>query len=83
VDVSQLGLGARDATYNATLQVVARAAEEDFLLDDLLFGRHSGNSSFAVGTKRDVEEGAIKHWLSGKSRASCCDVKRGGRSEEK
>lgn len=36
-------------TDNTTLEVVARAAEEDLLLDDLLLGRHSALAVGAAG----------------------------------
>jgi len=65
----------REATHNAALQVVAGATQKDLLLDDGLLGRHL--SAFAVVTSGEVDEGAVKHWLRGKRRASCGGSKEG------
>ena len=65
-----------EATHNAALQVVAGATQEDLLLDDGLLGGHLG-SAFAVVTSGEVDEGAVKHWLRGKRRASCGGSKEG------
>lgn len=59
------------ATHNAALEVVSGATQEDLLLDDLLLGRHL--FPFGVVTGGEVEEGdgAVKHLILGKRRASC------------
>ena len=58
-------------TYNTALEIVARAAEENLLLDDNLLGGHLGSSSLAIATELEVGESAIEHRRLGKSRASC------------
>ena len=58
-------------TYNTALEVVARAAEENLLLDGSLLGGHLGSSSLAIATDLEGGENAVKHRRLGKSRASC------------
>ena len=66
----------RERTHNTTLQVVARAAQKDLLLLDLLLGRHIF-VALAVVTGGNIDDRAIKHWLFEKCRASCEGSKEG------
>lgn len=81
-----VGLGpakGRACAHDSTLQVVARTAQKDLLLLDLLLGRHPV-SPLGIETGRDVDKGAAKHLLVfllllllwEKGRASCGQEKR-------
>jgi len=66
------------ATHNAALEVVARTAEENLLLDNLLLGRHLSGPFAAIETGGDEDKSAGKHGVLGKSsRASCGGAKEG------
>ena len=74
-------------TNNASLQVVARTAQEDLLLNSVLLRRHLGSTtSLSVGASGEIYDGATRHAGRGKreekGRASCGGDKSAGERSE-
>jgi hypothetical protein len=66
------------ATYNAALQTISRATQEDLLFLNWLFGRHLIPLAIVTSGNVNVDGGgAVKHGFWCKCRASCSGSKEG------